>query len=57
MTIGLKATVLTVLFACLTGSVVLNVIKEDPVGVDRERRLWAFALGACTYAAILLLAH
>ncbi len=55
--ISMKDAVLALLFACLVGVVVLNAIKEDPVGEDRERRIWAFALGAGAYAAILLLAH
>jgi hypothetical protein len=52
-----KGTVLVILFTCLVGSVVLNAVKEDPVGEDRERRIWAFALGACAFAAIVLFAH
>ncbi len=41
-------------FALLGGSVVLNVIKEE-LPEERESRLWAFALGAAVYAALLLL--
>ncbi len=55
--ISLKDAVLAMLFACLVSVLVLNAVKEDPVGEDRRRRLWAFALGASAYAAILLLAH
>jgi hypothetical protein len=41
-------------FALLGGSVVLNVIKEE-LPEERESKLWAFALGAAVYAALLLL--
>lgn len=54
---NMKGAVLALLFTCLVGVVVLNAIKEDPVGADRERRIWAFVLGAGAYAVILLLAH
>ena len=40
-------------FGFLAGSVVLNVIKEE-LPEERESRLWAFALGAALYAALLL---
>ena len=55
--VSTREAVLTILFALLTGVVVLNAVKEDPVGEDRERRLWVFALSAGTYAAILLMTH
>ncbi|MGR3591261.1 hypothetical protein [Limimaricola soesokkakensis] len=42
-------------FGFLAGSVVLNVIKEE-LPEERESRLWAFALGAGLYAALLILA-
>jgi hypothetical protein len=52
---SIKDEVLTVIFAMLVGIVILNAVKEDPTGEDRRRRLWVFALSACTYAAILLM--
>jgi hypothetical protein len=55
--VGTKEAVLTVLFALLIGVVILNAVKEDPIGEDRERRMWVFALGAGAYVAIFLLAH
>ncbi|WP_026736277.1 membrane protein [Fischerella sp. PCC 9605] len=42
-----------VLFAFLAGGVVLNVLKEE-LPEERESRFWAFALGAVSYAALLL---
>lgn len=42
-------------FGFLAGSVVLNVIKEE-LPEERESRLWAFALGAALYAALLVMA-
>jgi hypothetical protein len=55
--LSFKEEVLTVIFALLVGIVVLNAVKEDPMGEDRRRRVWVFALSACTYAAILLMAR
>lgn len=56
--VGLAVTVspllLAALFAFLAGGVVLNVLKEE-LPQDRESRFWAFALGAGSYAALLLL--
>jgi hypothetical protein len=57
MGMDLKNTVLTVLFTVLIGMVFLNAVKEDPIGEDRNRRLMVFALGACAYTAILLMAR
>lgn len=45
--------VLSVLFAFLAGSIVLNVLKEE-LPRERKSRAWAFLLGAATYAALLL---
>ncbi|WP_193199435.1 hypothetical protein [Nostoc sp. MG11] len=42
-----------VLFAFLAGGVVLNVLKEE-LPEERESRFWAFALGAGSYASLLL---
>ena len=36
--VGTREAVLTILFALLIGIVVLNAVKEDPIGEDRERR-------------------
>lgn len=44
---------LGVLFAFLSGGVVLNAIKEE-LPPERESRFSAFALGAAAYAALLL---
>lgn len=42
------------LFAFLAGGIVLNAIKEE-LPAERESRFWAFAAGAASYAALLLL--
>lgn len=57
MGMDLKNTVLTVLFTLLIGMVFLNAVKEDPIGEDRNRRMMVFALSACAYTAILLMAR
>jgi zinc transporter ZupT len=44
---------IAVLFAFLAGGLVLNVLKEE-LPEDRESKFWAFALGAATYAALLV---
>jgi hypothetical protein len=44
---------LSVLFGFLSGGIVLNAIKEE-LPKERESRFWPFALGAVTYAALLL---
>lgn len=44
---------IAVLFAFLAGGVVLNVLKEE-LPRERKSRFWAFALGAVTYALLLL---
>lgn len=41
------------LLAFLGGGIVLNVLKEE-LPSERESRFWAFALGAATYAGLLL---
>lgn len=43
-----------VLTAFLAGGVILNVLKEE-LPEERHSRLWAFAVGATFYAALLLL--
>ncbi len=43
------------LFAFLTGCIVLNVLKEE-LPEERESSLWAFATGAAVYAVLLLIA-
>lgn len=45
-----------VLFAFLAGGIVLNILKEE-LPEERESRFWAFALGATTYAGLLLLSE
>lgn len=45
---------LSMLFALLAGSVILNVLKEE-LPEDRQSRFSAFAVGAGAYAALLLL--
>ena len=44
---------LAVLVAFLAGGVILNILKEE-LPQERASRFWAFALGAATYAALLL---
>ncbi len=44
---------LAVLIAVLAGGIILNVLKEE-LPEERESRVWAFALGAALYAALLL---
>lgn len=44
---------IAVLFAFLAGGIILNVLKEE-LPEERESRFWAFAAGATTYAALLL---
>lgn len=44
-----------VLFAFLTGCIVLNVLKEK-LPEEHESSLWAFAAGAAVYAVVLLIA-
>lgn len=50
----LSQAMVAVLFAFLAGSVVLNVLKEE-LPEDRDSQFWAFALGAGSYAALLLM--
>lgn len=42
------------LLALLAGGVILNVLKEE-LPEERKSRFWPFALGAATYAVLLLL--
>lgn len=49
----LSQAAVAVLFAFLSGSVVLNVLKEE-LPEERESCFWAFAVGATGYAALLL---
>lgn len=44
---------LSALFAFLAGGIILNVLKEE-LPEDRQSRFSAFALGAASYAALLL---
>lgn len=46
---------IAVLFAFLAGGIILNVLKEE-LPEERESRFWAFALGAGSYAIVLLAA-
>lgn len=50
---GLPPTGVALLQAFIAGAVILNVLKEE-LPEARESRYWAFALGAVTYAALLL---
>ncbi|WP_100404326.1 hypothetical protein [Bacillus solitudinis] len=45
---------LALLFAFLSGGIILNVLKEE-LPEDRESNIWAFALGAFGYVALLLI--
>lgn len=45
--------VVALLFAFLSGGVILNVIKEE-LPAERQSRFWAFATGAVGYALLLL---
>ena len=49
----IRLTAIIVLFALLAGGIILNVLKEE-LPEERKSRFWAFALGAGTYAALLL---
>ena len=49
----LPPTALAALFAILAGGIILNAIKEELPG-HRESRFWAFAVGALTFAGLLL---
>lgn len=44
---------LAVVFALLAGSIILNVLKEE-LPEERQSRFWIFALGAVSYAGVLL---
>lgn len=46
-------TIVVLLIAFVGGGVVLNVLKEE-LPEERESRYWAFALGAASYAILLL---
>lgn len=46
---------LAVLFSFLSGSVILNVVKEE-LPAERQSRFWAFAAGAVGYTLLLLVA-
>jgi hypothetical protein len=50
---GVHETFIAILFALLSGGVILNVLKEE-LPEERESRFWAFALGVCGYALILM---
>lgn len=56
--IGIATTVspllLSSLFAFLAGGIILNVLKEE-LPEDRQSRFFAFAMGAASYAALLML--
>jgi hypothetical protein len=45
---------LGVLFAFLSGGVMLNVLKEE-LPEERESRFWAFVVGVTAYTTLLLL--
>ena len=46
---------IAVLTAFLAGGIVMNVLKEE-LPEERQSRFWAFAVGAASYAALLLIA-
>ena len=48
--------IFSVLFAMLAGSVILNVMKEE-LPEERKSRFGAFAIGALSYAILLLVHH
>ena len=53
---GVSEAAIAVLFGFLAGGVIIeNVLKEE-LPEDRESRIWALALGAAAYDAILLVA-
>lgn len=49
----LSKAAVAVLTAFLAGGVILNVLKEEVPG-EQQSRFWAFAVGMCTYAGLLL---
>lgn len=51
---NVPALLVSALFAFLAGGVILNVLKEE-LPEDRQSRFSAFALGAASYSALLLL--
>ena len=51
--VELPSPVVAGLVALLAGGVVLNVLKEE-LPEERESRFWPFALGAASYAALLV---
>lgn len=51
---NVSALLLSALFAFLAGGIILNVLKEE-LPEDRQSRFSAFALGATSYSALLLL--
>ncbi len=53
--VELSEAMLSVILAFLAGGVILNVLKEE-LPEERESRVWAFAVGAGAYAALLLAA-
>lgn len=54
LVMNVSAMLLSALFAFLAGGIILNVLKEE-LPEDRGSRFPAFALGATSYAALLLL--
>ena len=54
LVMNVSAVLLSALFAFLAGGIILNVLKEE-LPEDRRSRFRAFALGATSYAALLLL--
>lgn len=53
LTTEVSPLLLASLFAFLAGGVILNVLKEE-LPEDRKSRFWAFATGAASYAALLM---
>jgi hypothetical protein len=51
--IGVNRAAIAVMFAFLSGGIILNVLKEE-LPAERESRFWAFALGAGVYTILLL---
>ncbi len=54
MSFLMEHALLATIFAFVVGMIALRFLKEQYFE-ERESRLWAFALGAGTYAALLLI--
>ena len=54
-TVAVGPEIVALIFALLSGAIVVNVLKEE-MPAERQRRFWAFAGGVAGYAALLLIA-